>query len=293
MNKNKKYFELFGGGDKPQWSVLKHNGPMFPPNYIPHKTEILVKGKRTALHPQAEEYATMFAKYLGTDYMKISNFKKNFWKDFKPTVIYLGVNSLDDFDFSNYKKYLEREKAKRDLLTKEDKERIKNQNDKEAEPFKNCIIDGVQQKIGNFKIEPPGIFIGRGTHPKLGRIKRRIRPEDVTLNFLELWKSAISDLHTIIILAEGVKLNPEKIPNWLECIVYERSDIAKFLGADSHLIPAKGYQIRTFGNLISDRKIIFTIDPKVIPTLDENNKNRYKEKIASEVDASSFIIKNQ
>jgi len=97
--------------------------------------------------------------------------------------------------------------------------------------------------------------------------------EDVTLNFLELWKSAISDLHTIIILAEGVKLNPEKIPNWLECIVYERSDIAKFLGADSHLIPAKGYQIRTFGNLISDRKIIFTIDPKVIPTLDENNKN--------------------
>ena len=176
MNKNNKYFQLFGGGDKPQWSVLKHNGPMFPPNYISHKTEILVKGKRTVLHPQAEEYATMFAKYLGTDYMKISNFKKNFWKDFKPTVNYLGVNSLDDFDFSNYKKYLEREKAKRDLLTKEDKERIKNQNDKEAEPFKNCIIDGVQQKIGNFKIEPPGIFIGRGTHPKLGRIKRRIRP---------------------------------------------------------------------------------------------------------------------
>jgi len=76
MNKNNKYFQLFGGGDKPQWSVLKHNGPMFPPNYIPHKTEILVKGKRTALHPQAEEYATMFARFIDTDYMQNNSFKK-------------------------------------------------------------------------------------------------------------------------------------------------------------------------------------------------------------------------
>jgi DNA topoisomerase-1 len=241
MNKNNKYFQLFGGGDKPQWSVLKHNGPMFPPNYIPHKTEILVKGKKIALHPQAEEYATMFAKYIGTDYMNISNFKKNFWKDFKPTVIYLGVNSIDDFDFSNYKKYLEREKAKRDLLTKEDKERIKNQNDKEAEPFKNCIIDGVQQKIGNFKIEPPGIFIGRGTHPKLGRIKRRIRPEDVTLNLskdaevpkptvLGKWGEIIHD-RTVIWLAtwkEEITGKNKYIFTSLDSFFKSKSDESKF-----------------------------------------------------------------
>ena len=47
-----KYIELFGGGDKPQWSVLKHNGPMFPSIYIPHKTEILVKGKETILNSE-------------------------------------------------------------------------------------------------------------------------------------------------------------------------------------------------------------------------------------------------
>ena len=49
-------------------------------------------------------------------------------------------------------------------------------------PYKYIIIDGARQKVGNYKIEPPGIFMGRGDHPKLGKIKRRIRPEDVTIN---------------------------------------------------------------------------------------------------------------
>jgi len=40
----------------------------------------------------------------------------------------------------------------------------------------------MQQKVGNYKIEPPGIFLGRGNHPKIGRIKKRIYPEDVTIN---------------------------------------------------------------------------------------------------------------
>ena len=176
------YIQLYGGGDKPQWSVLKHNGPMFPSIYIAHKTKILVKGNEIELNDVAEEYGTMFAKYLGTEYMEISNFKKNFWKDFKPTVNDMGVNSLDDFDFSNYKIYLDKQKELKSLLTKEEKELIKKKQEQEEEPFKYCIIDGAQQKIGNFKIEPPGIFIGRGSHPKLGRIKKRIRPEDVFLN---------------------------------------------------------------------------------------------------------------
>lgn len=174
--------DLFGGGDKPQWSVLKHNGPMFPPIYIPHKTEILVKGQLTILNPLAEEYGTMYSKYLDSEYIKSSNFKKNFWKDFKDSVKYLNVNSLDDFDFTNYKKYLDKIKEQKTLISKEEKETIKEKQLEEEEPYRYCIIDGVQQKIGNFKIEPPGIFLGRGTHPKLGRIKKRTNPEDVVLN---------------------------------------------------------------------------------------------------------------
>ena len=45
-----------------------------------------------------------------------------------------------------------------------------------------CVIDGHKEKIGNFRIEPPGLFRGRGDHPKMGMLKRRVMPEDVIIN---------------------------------------------------------------------------------------------------------------
>lgn len=40
-------------------------------------------------------------------------------------------------------------------------------------------------QVGNFRIEPPGLFRGRGEHPKMGKIKKRIYPRDVTINIGE------------------------------------------------------------------------------------------------------------
>ena len=31
-------------------------------------------------------------------------------------------------------------------------------------------------------MEPPGLFRGRGEHPKMGQLKRRIYPRDITIN---------------------------------------------------------------------------------------------------------------
>ena len=175
-------FNLIGAGTKPQWTVLKHNGPMFPPEYEPHKIPVIINGNEVILSIQAEEYATMFARYLDSDYMNSNTFKKNFWKDFKPTLENIKVSSLDEINFSPIKKYLDREKEKKNEITKEQKESLKEKQQEIEEPYKNCIIDGGQQKVGNFKIEPPAIFIGRGSHPKLGKIKKRIKPEDVSIN---------------------------------------------------------------------------------------------------------------
>ena len=55
-------------------------------------------------------------------------------------------------------------------------------NEKVQQEYGFCIIDGHKQKIGNFKIEPPGLFRGRGDHPKQGMLKRRVMPEDVIIN---------------------------------------------------------------------------------------------------------------
>ena len=43
-------------------------------------------------------------------------------------------------------------------------------------------MDGHTEKIGNFRIEPPGLFRGRGDHPKQGRLKTRTVPSEVIIN---------------------------------------------------------------------------------------------------------------
>jgi DNA topoisomerase-1 len=172
---------FIGGGIDKKWKELRHNGPFFPPEFIPHKTPVIINNREVILNPLAEEYATMFAKFIGTKYMEINSFKKNFWKDFKP-ILGLNVDSLDSIDFTLIKKYLDYEKDKKANMSKEHKEKIKNDQLKIEEPYMYCIIDSLQQKVGNYKIEPPGIFLGRGSHPKIGRIKKRIIPENIILN---------------------------------------------------------------------------------------------------------------
>ena len=179
------FFNMIGGGDKTRWTVLIHNGPMFPPLYIPHQTPVIINNESIILPSLAEEYATMFARYLDSPYYNNIIFKKNFWKDFKPTLpttVQSNINSIDEIDFSLIKKYLDIEKEKSHNLSESEKEKNKNEMLELSLPHKFCIIDGSQQQVGNYKIEPPGIFIGRGNHPKLGKIKKRIYPEDVIIN---------------------------------------------------------------------------------------------------------------
>eukprot|EP00456_Euglypha_rotunda_P046877 TRINITY_DN3735_c0_g1_i5.p1 TRINITY_DN3735_c0_g1~~TRINITY_DN3735_c0_g1_i5.p1 ORF type:complete len:134 (-),score=21.89 TRINITY_DN3735_c0_g1_i5:12-413(-) len=40
----------------------------------------------------------------------------------------------------------------------------------------------MKEKVGNFRIEPPALFRGRGRHPKSGTLKKRVKPEQITIN---------------------------------------------------------------------------------------------------------------
>lgn len=66
--------------------------------------------------------------------------------------------------------------------SKEEKKAEKKMNDAIVEEYGFCIMDGHREKIGNFRTEPPSLFRGRGDHPKQGMVKKRIMPEDVTIN---------------------------------------------------------------------------------------------------------------
>merc|ERR1712087_4208 len=48
-----------------------------------------------------------------------------------------------------------------------------------------AIVDGIREKVGNYKVEPPGLFRGRGEHPKMGMLKKRIKPSHIILNIGE------------------------------------------------------------------------------------------------------------
>ena len=59
---------------------------------------------------------------------------------------------------------------------------LKQKKDTLEEPYKYVTVDGRSEQNGNFRVEPPGLFRGRGEHPKMGMLKRRIYPRDVTIN---------------------------------------------------------------------------------------------------------------
>ena len=171
----------FGG--KYKWSTFRHNGVIFPPEYIPHKIPIIYQGKNIYLKPKAEEYATLYARYTESEYIKNNKFNKNFWKDWKKT---LGpdteIKSLEDCDFKLIYNHILQKKEEQKAKTKEMKEKEKEQKAIIEKKYKTAIVDGKEQPVGNFRVEPPGLFLGRGCHPEIGRVKARIYPEDVTIN---------------------------------------------------------------------------------------------------------------
>lgn len=166
-----------------KWTVFRHNGPFFPSLYQRHNLDIKLNGNIIKVSDIVEEYLTLYAKYIGTDYVKNNRFNKNFLNDLiKVLPRDLKVNSMNDFDLTNIKRHLDNVNQRKKDLSKETKQKLKDKQESIEMPYKYIVIDGARQKVGNYKIEPPGIFMGRGEHPKLGKIKRRINPEDVTIN---------------------------------------------------------------------------------------------------------------
>jgi len=67
--------------------------------------------------------------------------------------------------------YFETKKEEKKQMTKEEKQRLKKEKEALEEPYKTCLLDGRKETVGNFRIEPPGLFRGRGAHPKTGKLK--------------------------------------------------------------------------------------------------------------------------
>lgn len=172
---------------KAVWKTLRHNGIVFPPEHEPKGFKVRIRGAEFSPSPLQEEMLYQWAKKKDTPYVQDTTFQKNFVDDFAKTLD-KGLRDISyaDIDFSEAYALADKEKDARELLTKEERKEIakrrKEAREELKEKYGTATIDGKPVDMGNYMVEPPGIFMGREKHPLRGRWKRRILPEDVTLN---------------------------------------------------------------------------------------------------------------
>uniref|UniRef100_A0A7S2QUZ6 DNA topoisomerase 1 n=1 Tax=Norrisiella sphaerica TaxID=552664 RepID=A0A7S2QUZ6_9EUKA len=133
--------------------------------------------------PEQEEVATFYAVLIESDHAEKKVFRDNFFKAWKKI---LGpghvIKDFDKCDFRPIWKYSQEKKEEAKIYRKENREKLKKEKEELMEIYGYALVDGYREKIGNFRVEPPGLFRGRGQHPKTGRLKERVMPEQITLN---------------------------------------------------------------------------------------------------------------
>ncbi|KAF9417046.1 DNA topoisomerase 1 [Podila epigama] len=222
--------------DSVKWKTLHHNGVYFPPEYVPHGVKMIYDGKSVTMAPEVEEVASFFAALLYSDHAENPVFQENFFKDFsKLARKHKTVPEIKQFklcDFTPMYDYFEKEKEKKKNMTKEQKQALKEEKDELDKHYGYCLLNGRREKVGNYRIEPPGLFRGRGKHPKTGCLKLRVQPEQVTLNL-----SKDAPVPTPPAGHKWAKIVHDDTKTWLATWKENVNDSTKyvFLGAGSSL----------------------------------------------------------
>ncbi|KAG8623242.1 hypothetical protein KVT40_008218 [Elsinoe batatas] len=192
-----KWWENTAIGDGTRkWETLEHNGVVFPPDYqiLPKNVKLKYDGVPVSLPPESEEIANFYGSMLNST-VNVENptFNKNFFTDFKDMLDRTGhgkgpngekvkILKFEKCDFKPIFEYVDAERQKKKGLSAAEKKAAKAAKDEVEAPYQFCMWDGRKQKVGNFRVEPPGLFRGRGEHPKTGKVKQRVQPEQVTIN---------------------------------------------------------------------------------------------------------------
>ncbi|XP_038107674.1 DNA topoisomerase I, mitochondrial isoform X3 [Culex quinquefasciatus] len=182
-----KWWEEEKREDGVKWNFLEHKGPVFAPPYdpLPENVKFEYDGKVMKLSQDTEEVAGFYARMIEHEYTSKDVFNDNFFKDWRKTMTSSEREKIKDLKKCNFKymhAYFTDLSEKNRNRSKEEKLALKEQNEALVKEYGICNIDGHKEKIGNFRIEPPGLFRGRGEHPKMGLVKRRVMPEDVIIN---------------------------------------------------------------------------------------------------------------
>ncbi|HZY94770.1 MAG TPA: DNA topoisomerase I [Candidatus Bathyarchaeia archaeon] len=196
-----------------KWKQLRHNGVAFPAPYEPRNLHVRIHRETVKLSPEAEELAYAWGKKRTTPYVQDEVFQKNFLSDFLKLLPQRYANlKYSEIDFTPVYEFLATEELSRADKTVRKKLALQRKELRLQlkEKFGYAHIDGVKTELANYMVEPPSIFMGRGSHPMRGRWKPRIGTQDVVLNLSEdapvppdKWKAIVHD-HDSIWLAYWV-----------------------------------------------------------------------------------------
>eukprot|EP00742_Colponemidia_sp_Colp-10_P003983 GILJ01004249.1.p1 GENE.GILJ01004249.1~~GILJ01004249.1.p1 ORF type:complete len:682 (-),score=165.09 GILJ01004249.1:78-2078(-) len=181
-----KWWENYDLDDGKKWRTLEHHGVFFPPSYTPHGIKMKYKGEEVNLTPEQEEVANFWAALAETEWATKAIFRKNFFAEFQK-VLKKGhrIQDLEHCDFSPITQWQLEQKEIKKNMELDEKKALKAEKQKIEDHYAYAMVDGFREKVGNFRIEPPGLFRGRGDHPKAGILKQRVFPEEVTINIGE------------------------------------------------------------------------------------------------------------
>ena len=176
------------------WISIIQSGPYFSHLSQPYQKiggKLIYNGKSYSLTDKEEQIAMLYAKRLVSEedggvverLTKDNVFNKNFWSNFKSY-----LTSEHKKIFKNFKNIGWRDlknkirKQKEHKITKEEKIAKMIRTEERKGKYGYAKLDGNLEKVGNYTIEPVGLFMGRGKNPLRGKIKKEINPEDVTIN---------------------------------------------------------------------------------------------------------------
>lgn len=150
---------------------LIHKGPVLPNEY---EYQNLIEG----LSPLAEEMLVNYVNKLDDNLkfrINISDtnlFNNNFYNCLKYELSSKFINLKFPEDYKNIFQ-----------IIKENYNKPKTKND--YEEYSYAYINSNKEKILNYMIEPPGIFIGRGECKYNGMWKYRVENDDIIINFIK------------------------------------------------------------------------------------------------------------
>lgn len=196
---------------KIRWQTLEHSGPLFPEEYVPlpdsafitydgRPVKLNANSKENNLNLSAEECAYLYCLVKEQDERLSSSsrsskrkktvdalFNANFWNDWQPILRkhhpeIVDFNKIDFSNMLNYVSAFKTEKAEiRGMMLPTEKKQEKEEKEQIKEDFGLAIIDGQTMKIGNFRVQPPSLFIGHDSKLR-GKIKKRIKPSEIIVN---------------------------------------------------------------------------------------------------------------